>query len=920
MDAKAFLHELRGMECYRGQIVYERRVAGRRGVCGPRPGALGSVGAEVARALGIARLWPHQFAALDTLRAGADLVLNSGPASGKSLVFQVSTVEHALAEPAAGTLIICPNRAVAEAQRRKLLTIAERVCAVGDAVTRYDGDLNGPRRRAERQRPIVVTNPDMLHRGILPNHPRWADWFGRLELVVLEELHAYSGLFGSNVAGLMRRLWRVCRHYGSSPRCVCTTSTIANPAEHAQRLLGRTVRVVGDDDSPRGMQTHVFWNPRTEPPTAEAGRIMAELLARGHSAIAFSRARVACELIAEYARHRLAEGGLAPSCVLAYRGGLRPEERAELQERLHAGQTVGVSSTNALELGLDLPAIDAAIVCGWPGALSSYWQQAARAGRAGQHSAVFFVGLHDPVNAFLMAHPDYVFDRPVEQAVIERENPHVVACALRCAAQELPVRGGEFPEFGAAAAETARVLVDRGKLYERDGVWYNAASERPAQEMPLRGHLRRNVIVQDADSGQLIAKADWIGAHNVVHPQAIYLHQGRQYRVMQFDRERRHAYVEEVQVDHYTNPLGRWFVHSVDRCLRQRELAGGAAFFGEVTAGCIVTGYEERRYATNELIRTVPLQLPPALYETMGIWLCLSEEREAELSALGLNAEFRGLSNALRIVLPLFMTCDVLDLRPWAGQTNFPWLALYFYERYARGLGYTERLFDSIAAVLAAAVENLRDCDCDDGCPCCVGDIPWPFIANNPELETDLIPSRRAVHLLIEALRSADPIEDLIVSLYDSEAAADLLQGRGDLLKRRRAEAADAPMRRLPSDRSAGSKRAELRLPLALERSVRRRIDKMRTAEQPQLVRPVQQATTPAPGRADELPQADPAMRRRDQARIDREALRRLAGRPAGDDAAGPHSRAEAGTLPDAADLGAEAVRRLREARRPDRG
>jgi DEAD/DEAH box helicase domain-containing protein len=819
VDVERFMAQLRASGFYQGQVVYERTLPASEGRPGPAPAGAGGLAAEVCAALGIERLHAHQAAELTAVRGGRDVVLAGGSASGKSLSFLIAAVEGALAEPPSSTLILCPNKPVAVAQRRKLEAVAGRLPRLAEMVTRYDGDLSASRRRAERRRSIVITNPDMLHAGILPNHPRWAAWFSRLRLVVVEELHAYSGLFGSNVAGVFRRLWRICAHYGGRPQLVCTSSTSSNPAEHARLLTGREVEVLRADDAPRGPKRFVFWRPGVAVPSVEAGRLMAELLGAGAGCIAFSRARVAAELIAEYARRELRARGLPEAGVLSYRGGLRPEEAADLEASAHSGRPVAISATNLLELGLDVPALDAALICGWPGALSSFFQQAGRVGRAGQPSLVFYVGLHDPINAFLMAHPDYIFERPVEPGVVERTNPHVLAGQLRCAVQELPLREREAEEFGPGAREVLGVLTDRRKLYEKDGVWYSIVGERAARELPLRGPMDQNVLLHDASTGKVVAEVDWLGAHSVVHPRAIYLHEGRQYLVKDFKRQERNAYAEPVRVDYYTNPLGRCYVHSVDACLRERPLAGGTAFFGEVTCGCVTTGYEERRYVTNELIRSVPLELPPVLYETMGLWLCLSEQREAELTALGLAPEYYGLGNAMRIVLPLFMTCDVLDLRPWPGLTNFTWRSLYFYERYPRGLGYTERVFGALDEVMEAAARNVQDCVCADGCPLCVGDPPRPFMVNNPELEGDLIPSRRAVRLLLGALRERAPVEDLICCIYGAAEGRAMLSGRSDLLEQRRAEAAGAPARRLPADAPAESARPsepETRLPLQL--------------------------------------------------------------------------------------------------------
>jgi DEAD/DEAH box helicase domain-containing protein len=914
MDAASFLDRLQGLPFYRGQIVFCRRFPPRRGGSAGLE-SLSPWGREACAALGISRLHAHQLGELEAVRSGQDVVLNSGSAAGKSLSFLIAAVEAALGEPPGATLIVCPLKPVERAQREKFELIAARLAGLRSAVTVYDGDLSSHGRRAARERLILITNPDMLHQGILPNHSRWAGFFSRLRLVVVEELHAYSGLFGANVANLFRRLWRVCRHYGATPQLIGTSSTLSNPGEHAGRLCGRQVRVLDRDDAPRGAVTHVFWKPAAEVPSVEAGMLLGELVAAGCGAIAFSRARVACELAAQYARQHLEEAGGPADAVLTYRGGYLPEEHRAAEARMHGGRPIGISATNLLELGLDLPALDAALICGWPGSVASYFQQAARAGRAGQESLVFYVGLHDPVNGFLQANPQYVFERPFEPGVVERGNPHVLAGHLRCAVQELPVSAQEAADFGPNAQEVLATLQDRRKVLQKDGTWYSATSERAAREMPLRGYFDRNVVIEEQGTGKVVAEVDWLGAHSVVHPRAIYVHEGRQYLVRDFDRSKRRAYVEPVSVDYYTNPLGHSFVHSVDACLRQRPLPGGTAFFGEVTAGAVTEGFEERRCRTNELVRSVPIELPPVKYQTMGLWICLSQEREAEFAVLGLSPELYGLGNALRIVLPLFMTCDVLDLRPWPGQTNFSWPALYFYERYPRGLGFTERAFDVLDDILAAAARNLSGCQCANGCPRCVGDPVRPFLVNNPELEADLIPPRADVELVIATLRERRPMEELLSAFCGERKARRIVAGREQLLQSRRAEAACAPPRSLPADAPAGTGQARRALPLQLERGVRRRVEKMRTADLEAPVKRVRDARIPAPEKEGTLAQPDAAMRRRHRAEAERaglpselpaeppaqEAGRRKVARPA--DAEAPQ-------------MAAEAVRRARERHR----
>jgi len=873
MDVERFLTHLCDTPFYTGQIVGRFDYPARAGVFAedmlPAPP---SVRPSLA-ALGVERLYAHQARALRAIHAGGDIVLYGGHSGGKSLCFQIPIVSGILASPVRTALVVCPFKPVAQAQARCFRRMARAAHELDYAVSTFDGDLQQRQRSEKRKCPIIITNPDMLHRSILPNHPRWADFFSRLHLVAVEELHCYSGLFGANAANVFRRLSRVCEHYGARPQFVATSSTLANPKEAAERLIGRRFETVPADTAPCAPRTYLLWRPEKDPPTAEAGHLMGQLVHAGIGVIAFSRASSSCELIAEYARAFLVDkGGTAPGRVRAYRGGYLPGERRAIEDDFHESEVLGVSSTGVLELGLHVPQVEAVLICGWPGSVSSFFQQSARAGRSGRPSLTVFIALHDPVNRFLLSHPDYIFDRSFGAAVIERENPHVLAGHLRCAANELPVKPEEADLFGQTMLPVLSVLEDRGKVLEKGGMWISCSGENPAGDLPLRGYFDRNVVIQDAQSGRVVGEVDWLSAHSLVHAGAIYLHEDRAYLVEEFNREDRFASVRPAEVDYYTNPLGRSFVQKVDACLRERDLGGGQAFLGEVTVGVVTEGYEERCYRTNVLIRSVGLDLPPVTLETMALWICTSPVRDAEFAALGLNRDLYGLSNSLRLVLPLFMACDVLDLRPWPGRTNFPWQALYFYERYPRGLGFSERVFEQVEAVLDATEKNLSECTCKDGCPLCVGDPVRPYMVNNPELEADLIPSRREVLLLVRALRSRAVIEELLARTWGRSAAADALSGRMTLLQEQRREAMREPPRHLPADAPAGSvPMTGPQMPLQLKRGVRRRIEKMRMPEGATSYRDIREAAVPEPETPGSLAMPDAEIRRaRNQAAASR--------------------------------------------------
>ncbi len=917
MNIERWLHHLRDCEFYRGQIVHREDLTPRTpeyadawpGLCEPLREALAGAGLEKPRRL--------QAEALEMLWSGDDVVLAGAPAGGKSLALQAAAAQTALESPGAHTLIVCPYKSVAGAREHWFRRLSRELSELGPLWGIYDGDTPRDRRRDMPKRSIVVTNPDMLHRVMLPQHTRWAPFFGRLRRIIVEDLHAYSGLFGANAAGLFRRLLRVCRHHGSEPRVAGASATLSNPLQALTRLTGRRGRCLELDNAPPAPRTFCVWDPAIDPPTTETARLMAEFARAGVGTIAFSRSRVSCELIARYARAGLNKS--AGDEVAAFRGGYPPRQRSGVQNKLYEGSLPAVSATNALELGLDVPQLQVSLICGWPGSVRSFFQQAARSGRRGQPSLTIFVALQDPVNQFLVDRPSYIFDRRFEPCVVDRDNPHVLAGQLRCAAHELPLTADEADSFGPGGAEALRILEDRNQVRQGNEGWVTRPGESPARELPLRHYRDRSVTIYRAEDESIVGQVDWVGAHSLVHPGAIYLQGETSYLVQDFDREECRAEVEVVEVPYYTNPLGHCYVDSVDECLRERELPGGTAFLGDVTAAALTEGYEKRRYEDNSLLWSGGIELPPALWETTAAWLCTTPVRDAELAALGLTPELYGLGNALRLVLPLFMTCNALDLRPWAGSNNFPWPALYFYERYRCGLGFSEKFFRNLDSIMNAADKNLSDCACHDGCTSCVGDTVRPYIPNNPELETDNIPSRRETLLLLRLLRCHDPIEDLLPDVFGAEGAERMLNGRRDLLEQRREMAREEPPRRLPDDDPMAGRQVPRGsdIPLQVRRSIRRRIQRMRGPVTEGEHEPVQEASIPAPENEETLDRADPESRHRGRMRRRLEQKRREAD-PArtgsADHEQEKEDESDASAPPRTRDdrLAAEAVRRTR--------
>lgn len=856
MNVDHFLAELQADPTYAGQIVYVHRAPAREARYAEPAAPLPAPLREGLARTGVNRLYVHQAAALDLVRAGRDVLITTGTASGKSLCYTLPALEQLLAEPEARALFLFPTKALCQDQFRHFHDLLQ-VCGQGGRLAGvFDGDTPSELRRRLRDRASVLfSNPDMLHAALMPQHARWAEFLGRLRFLVLDELHTYSGIFGSNMALLLLRLQRLCEHYGSRPRIVACSATIANPKELADRLTGRDCALVDDDGSPRGRKTYVLWNPPRVRATdwrsrrsanVEAHELMARLVAEGTPTITFSKAKMTAEMIYRYVCERLR--GTAPqqvARVTPYRGGYLPEERRAIEARLFAGELLGVSTTPALELGVDVGGLDACIIVGYPGTRASFFQQAGRAGRRAEDSLVFLIGLDTSVNQYILTEPGYIFESCVEQAVIDPENPFVAGGHLRCAAHELPLGEGEAPGFGPHAALALRVLEQNAKLRHIDGRWYHAAGEVPQHEVPLRAGVEANVVIQDADTGAALGEVDRYDAPAIVHPHAIYMHLGETFRVLELDLPRNLARARRVEVDYYTQPLGGTDVHHIDQQLREKPFGTGRVCWGEVTAYLNTYAYEKIHFYSLDAMSIHGLDLPTLAMETMAFWIVPPEALMEQVRRAGLDAHsgLRGVGYATRMLLPLFMTCDTPDFSHTVGSVNSPWNAVFVFERYPLGLGFTAKAYERMDRILPAVLEAVRRCPCPEGCPCCVGKPLRQFTSWNVERGEASIPCKAAVKMILEGLlgdgsRLCEP---------DSAAPA--------------ATAAAAEQR--------------------LEQALRRRLERQR---EPQVFHPIQpapQVRTAYPDleKAEELTKADAARRRERRVAFETALHKRIAKR-----------------------------------------
>ena len=859
MDVDALLEALRADPAYAGQIVHTHVIEPRAARFARPAVGLSPAAAAVLAQRGIGQLYTHQAEAIDHLRAGRDVVVVTGTASGKSLCYSLPIIESLARDPAARALLLFPTKALSQDQHRQF---GEDLAAagLGDRLAGvFDGDTPSNLRRKLRDRgSAVFSNPDMLHAALMPHHGRWADFLAHLKYVVLDELHLYNGLFGSNLANLMRRFHRLCDHYGSRPRFVACSATIANPRELAEGLLGRPVDLVDNDGAPRGRRTYVFWNPprvrggdyrSRRSANVEAHELMAELLGRGAGTITFSKAKMTAEMIHRYVTETLRE--TAPqlvSSVTPYRGGYLAAERREIERQLFTGQLRGVSTTRALELGIDVGALDACILVGYPGTRASFYQQAGRAGRRDRDAVAFLVALDTSINQYIMTHPEYLFDRAIEQAVIEPDNPFVVTGHLRCAAHEKPLADAEAEAFGPAAGMVLDVLAGNGKLRHLQGAWYHAAEETPQHEVTLRDTSDKTVTIEDADTGDVLGQVDKFDAPPILHPGAIYMHRGQTYRVKELDVEEKFlATVRKVEVDYYTQPIGGTDVHHIDHQLREKPFGTGTACWGEVTAYFQTHHYEKVHFYTLDAVSVHGVDLPTFSLETMAVWIVPPESLMRHLAEAGLDAHagLRGLGYATRMLLPLFVTCDTLDFSHSVGSANSPWQATFIFERYPLGLGFTEKAYDRLDEILPAVLKAVEDCPCEAGCPVCVGKPLRPYSTWNVERGEGSIPSKAATRMILQGLLGES----------DKLAQPDTLA---------------------LTDRAGQALRAE--------RTLRRRLERLREPKVFHPIDPRPRTDYPAAKSEPELAGADVARRQRERIGFHREIRRRLAKKIASDE------------------------------------
>jgi len=691
------------------------------------PEAVSPVLQRMLAARGIHKLYSHQAEAFELVVQGVNLVVVTPTASGKTLCYNLPVLNRLLVDGSARALYLFPTKALAEDQLHEIGSAIDEMGSEIRAFT-YDGDTPQDARKAIRQGAnIVLTNPDMLHSGILPHHTRWAKLFENLRYVVIDELHYYRGVYGSHLGNLLRRLRRICEFYGSQPIFICSSATIANPRELAEALVEAPFRVVDSNGAPSGEKFFVFYNPPVvnrqlgirRNYIGEARRVALEFIEHRLQTLVFANSRLATEVLVTYLKDAVERGPLPSDAVRGYRGGYLPRERREIERKLREGQIRAVVSTNALELGVDIGSLDAVVMAGYPGTIASTWQRAGRAGRRQSASAAVLVASSAPLDQYIIEHPDYFFGRSPEHACINPDNLEILLAHLKCAAFELPLRDGE--KFGAHdTAELCRFLEDGGFLHHSAGAWHWTSDSYPADATSLRSISSDNFVVVDiTGEPQVIAEVAFSAALTSLHEKAIYLHEARQYHVERFDYQERKAYVRRVDCDYYTDAIDYTQVKTLEE-LESESFAGAHKCHGDVRVNRQIVGFKKIKFYTNENVGAGNLQIPEQEMHTTAFWLHFPPEflaRFPDLTPDERRSGLTGLGNALRTVAALLLMCDPRDLGvAFSEDPN-----LYLYDCYPGGVGQSAPLYRMAERLVRQTAELLTGCECEAGCPSCVG-------------------------------------------------------------------------------------------------------------------------------------------------------------------------------------------------------
>ena len=685
---------------------------------------------------GVHQLYSHQAHAVREVLAGRDVVVVTPTASGKTMCYNLPVLSAILNNEDARALYLFPTKALSADQVSELYELIEEM-GVDIKTYTYDGDTPGAARRAVRQAGhIVVTNPDMLHSGILPHHTKWVKLFENLKYIVIDEIHTYRGVFGSNLANVLRRLMRLCEFYGSHPQYILCSATIANPKELAETLTGRDVTLIDDNGAPMGKRHFVFYNPPVinrqlgirRGVIPETRQIAGMLLKNGIQTITFARSRLSVEVLTKYLKDLVRDPLGNAGRVRGYRGGYLPTQRREIERGLRAGQIDAVVSTNALELGIDIGALDACVLCGYPGTIASAWQQAGRAGRRKGTSIVFFVASSAAIDQYIVSHPDYFLHQSPENALLNPDNLYILLSHFKCAAYELPFEDGDAFGNAPAPEELLGFLEEENILRHVDGRYHWMAEDFPASEISLRSAASENFVIIDITDParhRVIGEMDRYTVPMLLHENAIYMHEGQQYQVEKLDFDACKAFIRQVDTGYYTDANLNVSLSLLDVEKSEDSPEGGSCALGEVKVTTLVTMFKKIRFDTHETLGFGHVRLPETDMHTTAMWWTLADSLCARFESDTLKNGMLAITNLLRIVAPLYLMCAPQDVavlyQVKSPITDRPTVILY--DNCPGGVGLAHKAYGMQKLLLEKALQIVTDCACAQGCPSCAGPV-----------------------------------------------------------------------------------------------------------------------------------------------------------------------------------------------------
>jgi len=738
MNVVQLLDQLRADSGFRDNITHWEKIPAQAAKLADFPPTLKTELITALKQHGIYQLYSHQAEAIQLIQTGKNVVIVTPTASGKTLCYNLPVLNTVIQNPDARALYLFPTKALSQdqvAELHELVTLLGPEIQFDIKAYTFDGDTPAAVRKTIRSAGhIVVTNPDMLHQGILPHHTKWIKLFENLHYVVIDELHNYRGVFGSHLANVIRRLKRICRFYNASPQFICCSATIANPSELAHQLLEQEVELVDNNGAPRGEKHFLFYNPPVvnrelgirKSYIKETRDIARRFLLNGIQTIVFARSRLRVEILVTYLKEIMRLAKKSAQLVRGYRGGYLPTERREIERGLREGKILGVVSTNALELGIDIGQLETAIMAGYPGVIASTWQQAGRAGRRNSASVAILVASSAPIDQYIINHPDYFFGKSPEAGVVDPNNLVLLLSHIKCAAFELPFTDGE--KFGVETTQEILEYLEENKVLHHAGDrWHWMTDAYPAEAISLRRATPENVVIIDTTRAErVIGEVNLLDAQMLVHTDAIYIHEGQQFHVDKLDWERKKAYVRQVKVDYYTDAHTSTDIQILD-VFEEATLAVGKKAHGEVNVTRLTPDFKKIKFHSHENVGYGKIELPEVSMHTTSYW-CEFPDNVAELlnlSNTALGEGLKGLANVLQNVTAILLMCDTRDINsvPMVRSPFSRKPTIYIYENHAGGVGFSRRIFHLHFDILMAASALISNCACRNGCPSCVGPV-----------------------------------------------------------------------------------------------------------------------------------------------------------------------------------------------------